>query len=103
MFAGQVEEAVEGNPEFAAELATAEDAGDAGDNRSKKCRWRSGIRSALSSQSGGLFAKLAGTKSAAGRAVYRVDAAAGGAAIAAWNASCAEHPGRQPLPGVLRA
>lgn len=94
---------MEGNPEFAAELATAEDAGGAGDIRGKKCRWRSGIRSALSSQSGGLFSKLAGRKNAAGHAVYRVDAAAGAAAIAAWNASCAEHPGRRPLPGMPRA
>ncbi len=94
----QIEDAVERDPAYAAQLAAADAAGAAG-GKAGKSRWRAGLRTALS-KSGGLFARL-GANDAAGHAVYRLGDRQGAAdLIAAWNAGAARVPGRQTLPAA---
>jgi len=94
----QIEDAVERDPAYAAQLAAADAAGAAG-GKAGKSRWRAGLRTALS-KSGGLFTRL-GDNDAAGHAVYRLGDRQGAAdLIAAWNAGAARVPGRQALPAA---
>ncbi|KAK9840912.1 hypothetical protein WJX81_000059 [Elliptochloris bilobata] len=97
--AQQVEQDVESNPAFDAELAANDTPAVAGNKVGGRSRWRNGIRATLSASKGGLFVHT-GVKDAAGYMVYRLDLAKGRAAVEAWNKTCASNPTRQRLPAV---